>query len=206
MATKQRAVGEQQAAKNEVFEEAQEAKVLRGHLGKEVQQYGQMRRRAIALPEKARAESCEMLNKTLADTIILYNLYKKHHWMLTGHTFYQLHLLFDKHAEEQLVLVDAMAERVQILGGIAVSDPRHVAEITTIERAPNGAEDVPAMLTRLLDAHELIIAEVREFLKRTEENEDGGTNDLLMSQVLRANEMQTWFISEHTVDLGPTHI
>ncbi len=140
--------------KNDVFNQAEAAPALRKHLGVEVQKYGEMRQRAIGLDEKVRAESCEMLNKTLADTIILNNLYKKHHWLLTGHTFYQLHLLFDKHAEEQLVLVDALAERVQILGGIAVSDPRHVAEVTTIERAPNGAEDVPAMLTRLLDAHQ----------------------------------------------------
>jgi starvation-inducible DNA-binding protein len=166
----------------------------------EIQRYGTLREFPIGLPAKARQESCELLNQVLADTTILYSLYKKHHWLVAGHTFYQLHLLFDKHAEEQLALIDDLAERVQLLGGIAISDPRHVAEITKIERPPNGREEVPAMISRLLDAHETILNEVREAIEATEENKDWGTNDLLMSDVLRTNELQVWFIAEHLVD------
>jgi starvation-inducible DNA-binding protein len=168
--------------------------------GKEIQPYGTLRELPIALGQKARSQNCELLNQVLADSTILYNLYKKHHWLVAGHTFYQLHLLFDKHADEQLELVDMLAERVQSLGGIAISDPRHVAEITKIERPPNGREEVPAMISRLLNAHETIIAEVREAIETTEENKDWGTNDLLMSEVLRTNELQVWFIAEHLVD------
>jgi starvation-inducible DNA-binding protein len=166
----------------------------------EIQRYGTLRHLPIALEKQALEESCEVLNQVLADTIILYNLYKKHHWLVAGHTFYQLHLLFDKHAEEQLALVDLLAERVQSLGGIAISDPRHVAEITRIERPPNGAEEVPAMISRLLEAHEIIIREVREAIEKTEENKDWGSNDILMSDVLRTNELQVWFVAEHLVD------
>jgi starvation-inducible DNA-binding protein len=168
--------------------------------GVEIQKYGTLRNFPIALSADARAESCELLNQVLADTIILYNLYKKHHWLVAGHTFYQLHLLFDKHAEEQLALVDLLAERVQTLGGIAVADPRHVAEITKIGRPPNGREEVPAMISRLLEAHEIIIAEVRKAIDATEKNEDWGSNDILMSDVLRTNELQVWFVAEHLVD------
>jgi starvation-inducible DNA-binding protein len=100
-------------------------------------------------------ESAQLLNHILADTQILYSLYKKHHWLMRGHTFYQLHLLLDKHAGEQLELIDLLAERVQTLGAVAVGDPRHVAEITTVPRPPDGAEEVPAMLSRLLEAHEI---------------------------------------------------
>ena len=131
----------------------------------------------------------------------MYSLYKKHHWLVAGPTFYQLHLLFDKHAEEQLELIDLLAERVQTLGGIAVSDPRHVAEITKIERPPNGREDVPAMISRLLEGHEIVLEAVRDAIKRTEKNEDWGSNDLLMSDVLRRNELQVWFVAEHLVDV-----
>jgi starvation-inducible DNA-binding protein len=141
-----------------------------------------------------------VLNQTLADTIILYNLYKKHHWLVRGHTFYQLHLLLDKHASEQLALVDLIAERVQTLGGIAVADPRHVAEVTKIQRPPNGAEEVPAMLSRLLEAHEVIIAEARKGADKADQVGDHGTNDVLVSDVLRTNELQTWFIAEHLVE------
>ena len=179
---------------------ANDAQPLLGQTSREIQRYGMLRDLPIALPEEARAESCELLNQVLADSTILFNLYKKHHWLVAGHTFYQLHLLFDKHAEEQLELIDDIAERVQLLGGIAISDPRHVAEITKIERPPNGREEVPAMISRLLEAHETILAEVREAIKATEENEDWGSNDLLMGDVLRTNELQVWFIAEHLVD------
>jgi starvation-inducible DNA-binding protein len=171
-----------------------------GKLGVEIQRFGAVRLLPIALGAEARTESAQLLNKILADSMILYAMYKKHHWLVAGPTFYQLHLLFDKHADEQIELIDLLAERVQSLGGIAVGDPRHAAELTTIERPPNGAEEVPAMIHRLLDAHETVITKVREGIRRTDRNEDWGSNDLLMSDVLRRNELQVWFISAHLVD------
>ncbi len=169
--------------------------------GPEIQRFGSLRLVPIALSADARQESCQLLNEILADTMILYAMYKKHHWLVAGPTFYQLHLLFDKHAEEQLELVDLLAERVQSLGGIAVGDPRHAAELTTIERPPDGAEEVPVMIDRLLDAHEEIVTKVRRGITATEQNGDWGTNDLLMSDVLRRHELQAWFIAEHVVDV-----
>ncbi len=166
-----------------------------------MQPFGHVRLQPIALDADARIESCRLLNEILADSQVLYALYKKHHWLVAGPTFYQLHLLFDKHAEEQLELVDLIAERVQVLGGIAVGDPRHAAELTSIERAPDGAEEVTGMLDRLLNAHESVIERVRAAIKTTEENEDRGTNDLLMGDVLRRHELQVWFVSAHLVDI-----
>ena len=170
-------------------------------LGVEIQRFGTTRFLPIALSKEARSESCQLLNEILADSMILYALYKKHHWLVAGPTFYQLHLLFDKHAEEQTEIIDLLAERVQSLGGIAVGDPRHAAELTTIDRAPDGAEDVPAMIHRTLDAHETILEKVRKAIDKTEKNSDWGSNDLLMGDVLRRNELQVWFIAEHVVDV-----
>jgi len=167
----------------------------------QIQRYGTLRQLPIGLPDKARAGSCVVLNEILADTMILYALYKKHHWLVAGPTFYQLHLLFDKHAEDQLVLIDDLAERVQSLGGIAVGDPRHAAELTTIPRPPDGAEEVTVMIDRTLRAHETVIRKVRAGIKTTEESEDWGSNDLLMGDVLRRHELQVWFLSEHVVDV-----
>jgi starvation-inducible DNA-binding protein len=169
--------------------------------GEEIQRFGTLRLLPVALSAEARGESAQLLNRILADTTILYALYKKHHWLVAGPTFYQLHLLFDKHAEEQLEVIDLVAERVQSLGGIAVGDPRHAAELTRIERPPDGAEEVPAMISRLLDAHETIIIAVREAIEKTEKSGDWSSNDLLMSDVLRRNELQVWFLSEHLVDV-----
>jgi starvation-inducible DNA-binding protein len=172
-----------------------------GQAAPEIQRFGTVRLVPIALSEQARKESCQVLNEILADTTILYAMYKKHHWLVAGPTFYQLHLLFDKHAEEQLALIDLIAERVQSLGGIAIGDPRHAAELTTIERPPNGAEEVPVMIDRLLTAHEEVLGKVRRAIDATEESGDWGSNDLLMSDVLRRHELQVWFLSEHVVDV-----
>jgi starvation-inducible DNA-binding protein len=165
-----------------------------------IQAFGTLRLLPIALSHEARLLSCQLLNQILADTMILYSLYKKHHWQMRGPTFEQLHLLLDKHAGEQLQLIDTLAERVQMLGGVAIAEMRHVAEITAIERAPDGVEEVGAMLSRLLSVHETIITAVRAAIEQTVQNGDGGSNDLLMGDVLRTHEQQVWFLAEHLVD------
>lgn len=168
--------------------------------GVEIQAFGTVRHFPLGLSRDARMYSCQRLNQLLADTQILYSLYKKHHWLMRGATFYQLHLLLDKHADAQLELIDQIAERVQTLGGLAVGDPRHVAEITRIPRPPNGCEEVPAMLSRLVEAHELILIEAHDAALRIGELGDDGTNDLIVSDLIRLGELQAWFLAEHLVD------
>ena len=172
-----------------------------GQRGPETQRFGSLRDVPIGLPARARQESCRLLNEILADSMVLTALYKKQHWLVAGPTFYQLHLLFDKHAAEQLELVDLIAERVQSLGGIAVGDPRHASELTAIPRPPDGAEAVGSMIDRLLEAHEHVIGRVREAIEATDKNKDFGTNDLLMGDVLRRHELQVWFVAEHVVEM-----
>jgi starvation-inducible DNA-binding protein len=174
---------------------------LRDQSSPEIQTFDELLELPIALDEGARRESCRLLNEILADSQILYALYKKHHWLVRGATFFPLHQLLDKHAGEQLRLIDIVAERVQTLGGVAVGDPRHAADLTTIPRAPDGVEVVPAMLSRLLEAHETVIGKIRAALGRTEELGDMGTNDLLTGDLLRTHELQVWFLSEHLVDV-----
>lgn len=173
--------------------------------GTEIQHFGTVRQFPLGMTHDTRMYSCERLNRVLADTQILYSLYKKHHWLMRGPTFYQLHLLLDKHAAEQLVLVDTVAERVQTLGGVALGDPRHVAEITKVPRPPDGAEEVPAMISRLLEAHELILIDAHDAAARVEELGDDGTNDILVSDVIRTGELQAWFLAEHLVDTPLVH-
>jgi starvation-inducible DNA-binding protein len=168
--------------------------------GKEIQAFGTVRQFPLALAYETRMYSCQRLNQLLADTQILYALYKKHHWLMRGVTFSQLHLLLDKHVDEQRALVDTIAERVQTLGGIAVGDPRHVAEITKVPRPPDGCEEVPAMLSRLLEAHELILSDAHDAATRVAALGDDGTNDLIVSDVIRTGELQAWFLTEHLVD------
>jgi starvation-inducible DNA-binding protein len=165
-----------------------------------IQDFGTVKQFPVGLSYDARMYSCQRLAKVLSDTHMLYWLYKKHHWLMRGETFYQLHLLLDKHASEQLELVDALAERMQTLGGVAVGDPRHAAEITSVPRPPDGVEEVPAMLSRLLEAHEMILIDSHDAAARAAELGDDGTNDLLVSQVIRTGELECWFLAEHLVD------
>lgn len=169
--------------------------------GREIQSYGKIARLPIALDEKVCAKSVENLNQILADTITIRDLYKKHHWQVAGHTFYQLHLLFDKHYEEQNELVDTIAERIQSLGGISLAMAADVAETTIIPRPPRGREEVPVQISRLLEAHEFILKEARTMAKQAGEDGDDGTNDLLVSDIIRTNELQIWFVAEHVVDV-----
>lgn len=173
---------------------------LLGQRGPITQEFGTVRNLPLGLSAAVRLRSVEMLNQVLADTITLASMYKKHHWQISGATFYQLHLLFDKHYEEQDALVDTIAERVQLLGGVATGMPASVARMSRIENPPSGVEEVPVQISRLLEAHELIIKSAREYADGASESGDNGTEDLLVSQVLRTNELQVWFLAAHLVD------
>jgi starvation-inducible DNA-binding protein len=167
--------------------------------GREIQRFGDIVRLPMGLDEKTCKKSVAALNQVLADTMTLRDLYKKHHWQVAGHTFYSLHLLFDKHYEEQAELVDTIAERIQILGGLAVAMAADVAEMTRIERPPRGREEVPVQISRILEAHEQIIKFCHEAAGKADDSGDDGTNDLLVSDVIRLNELQVWFVAEHLV-------
>ncbi|MGA7380278.1 MAG: DNA starvation/stationary phase protection protein [Terriglobales bacterium] len=168
----------------------------------EIQPYGTVTHALpLELEEPIRLEMTEKLNQLLADTMTLRDLYKKSHWQVAGPTFYQLHLLFDKHFGEQSELVDTIAERIQLLGGVSIAMAHDVAETTQIERPPRGREEVPVQLSRLLDGHQIIIRESRELAELADKLGDEGTNDLAVSDVLRTNELQAWFVSEHLVNM-----
>src|SRR5215468_1277700 len=174
--------------------------ILHQH-SREIQPYGKIAKLSIALDEKTCAASVENLNQILADTMTLRDLYKKHHWQVSGHTFYQLHLLFDKHFGEQAELVDEIAERIQTLNSLSYAMAADVAENTNIPRPPKGREEPPVQISRLLTAHEIILQGARAAARKATELGDDGTNDLLVSDVIRTNEMQVWFLAEHLVDV-----
>ncbi len=167
---------------------------------REIQPFGTLKDLPIALEDNARQQSVQILNQILADTMTLRDMYKKHHWQMSGATFYQLHLLLDKHYEEQATLVDTIAERIMALGGISIAMAPDVAEMTRIPRPPKGREDVPTQLSRLLEAHEIILRQAHEGAEQADESGDDGTNDLLVSEVVRTNEPQVWFIAEHLAE------
>ena len=202
MSTKKRDAG---TRISQLEEGAQRAKPVLHQHAKEVQPYGKIAKLPIALDETACESSINNLNQILADTITLRDMYKKHHWQVAGATFYQLHLLFDKHHGEQDELVDTIAERIQLLGGVSIAMAADVAETTIIPRPPRGREEVPVQISRLLEAHEFILKEARTMAREAVEVGDDGTNDLLVSDIIRSNELQVWFLSEHLVAMPLSH-
>lgn len=176
-----------------------------GQKAHEIQAYGHVVNMPIGLGEKERRTSADNLNQLLADTITLRDMYKKHHWAVTGPTFYQLHLLYDKHAGEQTAAIDEIAERIQTLGGVALAMAADVAETSSIPRPPRGREEVPVQISRLLQAHEIVLLEARSMARQAADSGDDGTNDLIISDVIRLNELQVWFLSQHVVDVPLVH-
>jgi starvation-inducible DNA-binding protein len=174
--------------------------LMEGGRATEIQAFGTIVPMPIALAEKVRRESVENLNQLLADTMTLRDMYKKHHWQVAGPTFYQLHLLFDKHFGEQSELVDIVAERIMMLGGVSVAMAADVAETTIIPFPPKGSEMATVQITRLLHAHEIVLKEARTMARQATEAGDDGTNDVLVSNVIRTNESQVWFAGKHLVD------
>src|SRR5262245_13860973 len=188
--------------RSRMMEFRRSATPLPAQRGRPMQAFGSVVPMPIAMAEETRRSSAENLNQLLADTITLRDLYKKHHWQVSGPTFYQLHLLFDKHSGEQNELVDMIAERIMMLGGVSIAMAADVAETTLIPRPPRGREEVPAQISRLLQAHEVVLQEARAMARQAAEAGDDGTNDLPVSNVIRTNEMQVWFVAEHVID-GP---
>ena len=182
-------------------EPASRATPITGQKAHEIQAFGHTIAMPIALAEDIRKSSADNLNQLLADTITLRDLYKKHHWQVSGPTFYQLHLLFDKHAGEQSELVDLVAERIMTLGGVSIAMAADVAETTLVPRPPKGREEAPMQISRLLHAHEIVLLEARSMARQATTAGDDGTNDLLVSNVIRTNELQAWFLAEHVVDV-----
>src|SRR6201993_5225368 len=174
---------------------------LTGQRAREIQAFGSVVPMPIALAEGTRRASIDNLNQLLADSMPLRDLYKKHHWQVSGPTFYQLHLLFDKHFNEQSELVDLIAERVMLLGGVSIAMSADVAETTLIPRPPRGREEVPVQISRLLHAHEIVLKEARAMAREAAEGGDDGADDLPVRGVIRGNELQVWFGAEHLVEM-----
>ena len=193
----------QKSAAASMTEHGQEVQPNLHQPSHETQKYGEIVKLPNGLSEKVCKESVALLNQCLADTITLRDMYKKHHWQVVGPTFNQLHLMYDQHYEGQVLLVDILAERIQLLGGIALAMAADIAESSKIQRPPRGREPAAVQLKRLAEAHEQIIIATREAAEKVDKSGDPGSNDVFVSDVLRTNELQVWFLTEHLVAASP---
>ncbi len=164
------------------------------------QRYGDLKPMKVALSENIRKASVIDLNRALADSIVLRDLYKKHHWQVSGPTFRELHLLFDEHKAQQGELIDQIAERIMQLR-VSIAMGADAAEESEVPRPPRDREAPAAQLDRLLLAHEIVLSFARQAARRASEQGDDGTNDLFVSDLIRLNEKQAWFVAEHLTNM-----
>ncbi len=184
-------------AKSAVVKKIDQAQPMYDVPSRVIQEFGTLKDLPLALEDNARQRSVGALNQILADTMMMRDLYKKAHWQVSGATFYSLHLLLDTHYEKQAEAVDMIAERIMSLGGLSIATPHDVAELTKLERPPQGREDVPSVISRLLEAHRACLEYLREAAAEAADYGDDGTNDLIVSNLIRTHEPQVWFLAEH---------
>ena len=159
----------------------------------EIQAYGSVSHSLpLELEEPVRLEITERLNQLLADTITIRDLYKKSHWQVAGPTFYQLHLLFDKHFEQQSELVDAIAERIRALGFPAPGTYTEFAKLSSIPETP-GVPPATDMVRLLVEGHEAVARTARKIFPAVEKASDEPTADLL-TQRLQVHEKTAWML------------
>lgn len=161
------------------------------------QRFEDLKPMKVALSDNIRKASVGDLNRALADSIVLRDLYKKHHWQVSGLTFRELHRLFDEHQEQQGELIDEIAERIMQLGGVSIAMGADAAEASEIPRPTRDREAPSAQLERLAMAHEIVLSFARQAARRAADQGDDGTNDIFVSDIIRLNEKQAWFIHEH---------
>jgi len=171
----------------------------------EIQPFGHLVKLPIALAENACRESVDNLNQLLADTMTLRDLYKKHHWQLRGRLSINSIFCSTNTTSSRTSLSIRSLSGIQLLGGVSIAMAHDVAETTLIPRPPKGREEVPIQISRLLHAHEIVLKEARAMARRAVEAGDDGTNDLIVSDVIRRNELQVWFVAEHVVDMPLVH-
>lgn len=168
--------------------------------GKIIQAHGTTVDYPLTLSEVAHRENVATLNQILVDSIYLRDMYRKHEWQVLGATFREVNRLFHKHAKKQNHLVGKLGKRVQTLGGVTVVVPNDVAERTKIERPPIDREELPVQLSRLVEAHEVVLKGCHEAIKIAEANGDHGTVELLADHIILPNEKQVWHLAAHLTD------
>jgi starvation-inducible DNA-binding protein len=145
---------------------------------------------------KSQTESpvIQALQQQLANAFLLYTNYKKYHWESYGPLFRDLHLLFDEHATAVLGTIDELGERVRILGGVPIADPRQFGARGTVKVA-EGKQTMREMIEQAVENHRRVIAEHRDAVNVATEANDPGTADLFTRNI-QIHEKQEWFLRE----------
>lgn len=147
-----------------------------------------------ALSDEVTEKSCRLLQPVFANSMFMQQLYKKYHWHVQGDNFYELHILFDKHAEEHTAISNSVAERIRTLGGVVESMPQDILTNTTLSEHGEPGKDSKHMVENLLATHEKFIIGIRDAVKELTDSGDSGTVNLITNDILMKHELQVWLL------------
>jgi starvation-inducible DNA-binding protein len=148
----------------------------------------------IVMAGKANEATIASLNRVLADSMMLRDIYKKSQWEVTGEAFYKLRALYAVHHDEQGDLIELIAERIQSLGGRCIAMPAEVIQYTTLATPPRTPELPQAQLRRLLDAHKRMLYALQAAAKRALDIGDDATHDVLTQEVIPVHTRQCMLV------------
>lgn len=137
-------------------------------------------------------KTIEALRQVLADTYALYLKTQNYHWNVTGANFKSLHVMFEEQYDELAEAVDEIAERIRALNEKVPASFSVFSKLTTVEDA-NEACDAQAMLQDLLKSHEQVMVSVTQAKKVSAENNDYGTEDMMIAR-LEAHQKMAWML------------
>jgi starvation-inducible DNA-binding protein len=147
----------------------------------------------IGLDSDVRYSVVKMLNTTLANEAVLSVKTRSAHWNVSGAGFFELYILFDSQYKQLNDISDEIAERTRMLGGTAIGSLQEFLNHTRVEEQPGVVPDI----LRLIADHEACIRYMREDAKKcTEEYEDEGTFELLVS-AMRLHEKMAWMLRSY---------
>ena len=147
----------------------------------------------IGLDSDVRHAVVEMLNNTQSNEVVLTMKTRNAYWNVSGAGFIELHILFDSQYKQLNAISDEIAERVRMLGGVAIGSLQDYIHSTRLEEQPGVIPDT----LRLLADHEACIRFLREDVRKsTEEYEDEGTFELLVG-IMSLHEKMAWMLRSY---------
>lgn len=122
----------------------------------------------------------ESVNLQVANFTVLYEKLHHYHWFLKGHHFFTLHVKFEELYNEVTLHLDAIAERLLIIGEKPISTLKQCLETASIEEADETEQSEQEMVQAVIDDFSKIIAEMKDAIKAAEEADDHVTADMFI--------------------------
>ncbi len=146
----------------------------------------------IGMSDAERTAMVKSLNKLLADLFVLYTKARNYHWNVEGPNFFALHAEFEKLYTGLAGDVDAVAERVRALGGVAAGTMAEFLELASLKEA-TGVHDASGMVSDLASDYEQVISSVRDKVYEADQVHDIGTGDFLTG-LMEGYEKTAWML------------